>query len=168
MVKKSISVVAAFALSSMVLAQAIVIGSISDVRGLVTVSDAATVQTVVLNAPVIDGTRYVTSSTGYVTLKLDRNCDVTLRPNQSLVVDQSQSCPALIALIQGTQDFAIAAVGGAGLSNNVAMQLLGGAAILALVGGGSTPTSGGGTPVTPGTPPGGGEGGTPCVTISCE
>ena len=164
MMKKCLSGLGVVVLSGLVVAQSI-IGSISEVKGLVTVSDAATVSNVVLNAPVIDGTRYVTSSTGYVTLKLDRNCDVHLKPNQSLVVDQNLSCPALIALIQSTQDAAMAVLFGGGISNNTALQLIGTMTILALLGDGSSGT----VPGVPGPGPGPGEPGPlPCPPISCE
>ena len=160
MLKKYFSGLGVFVLSGLVVAQAI-IGSVSDVKGLVTVSDAATVSNVVLNSPVIDGTRYVTSSSGFVTLKLNKNCDVDLKPNQSLVVDQNLSCPALIALIQSTQDAAMVALVGGGVSNNTALQLIGTVTILALLGDGSSGT-------VPGVPGPGEPGPVPCTSISCE
>ena len=49
---------------------------------------------------VVDGSRFVTSSNGTVTLKFDDGCEVKLEPNQSLVVDKSKACAALIASVQ--------------------------------------------------------------------
>ena len=117
-----------------------VIGKVTRVEGLVTVSDTKGISRVALNDPVIDRTRYVTSSSGSVTLKMDQGCDIELKPNQALTVEDDRTCEALWALI-----------GSFGAGRAAALFLVGGSVILILGGGG-----GGGTPDTPVTPPGNG------------
>jgi hypothetical protein len=116
-----------------------VIGKVVKVEGLVTVSDANGITRVALNDPVIDRNRYVTSSSGFVTLRMDKGCDVELRPNQALTVEDERTCEALWALI-----------GSFGGRGSLAPFLAGGAAILLLDGGG-------GGSNTPGTPGSGGQ-----------
>ena len=144
--------------SALALAQAPapVVGRAVDVEGLVTVSQGANVRTVLNDSPVIDGTRYVTASTGSVTLKFKDACDVKLKPNQSLEVDSRKPCAALIAAVQtlgNPAGGAVVAGGGDGLK---AGGLLVGGTVLVNNGlGGAVAAvgAGGGTPVTP--PPGG-------------
>lgn len=78
-----------------------VVGATVEVQGLVTVSDGTSISNVRSNDPVIDRTRYVTSSTGSITLKYREDCEVRLKPNQALTVDGTKNCDELIALIQG-------------------------------------------------------------------
>uniref|UniRef100_UPI00185D202D hypothetical protein n=1 Tax=Ramlibacter sp. TaxID=1917967 RepID=UPI00185D202D len=119
MLKKTLTVVACALLCGAVLAQqAALIGKSAEVKGLVTVSDGSTVRSVLDGAPVVDGTRYVTSSNGTVLLRMDNGCDVRLQPNQALVVRDKDDCPALWAAIQNVGDKAVAGFlgGGAGLA----------------------------------------------------
>jgi hypothetical protein len=131
------------------------LGKAVKVEGLVTVSDTQGIRRVALNDPVIDHTRYVTSSTGSVTLRMDKGCDIELKPNQALTIDGSKSCEALWAL-----------VGSGGGNSALVPFAVGGVAIL-LMGGGSGSA---GTPTQP--PPGGGIdlpcGGNPADCISGE
>jgi hypothetical protein len=117
-IKKILSLVGYVALSGAVLAQqATLVGKTAEVKGLVTVSDGSTIRSVVDNAPVVEGTRYVTSSNGTVLLRLDNGCDIRLQPNQALVVNDDDDCPALWAAIQNLSDRAVAGYlpGGASL-----------------------------------------------------
>lgn len=143
--------------SALALAQAPaqVVGRAVDVEGLVTVSQGANVRTVLNDSPVIDGTRYVTASTGSVTLKFKDACDVKLKPNQSLEVDSRKPCAALIAAVQtlgNPAGGAVVAGGGDGLK--AGGLLVGGTWLVNNVGtAAAVAGAGGGTPVTP--PPGG-------------
>jgi hypothetical protein len=101
-----------------------VLGKAINVKGLVTVSDTSGIRRVVSNSDVIDRNRYVTSSTGYVTLHLDKGCDIELKPNQALTVEDEKTCEDLWAFI-GTGPFVAVGAGG--------LLLLGGGS------GGSTP-----------------------------
>jgi hypothetical protein len=136
-----------------------VLGKATDVRGLVTVSDANGVGRVVANNDVIDRNRYVTSSTGHVTLKMDKGCDIELNPNQALTVEDERSCEALWASIESMDSpaGALLAGGGAAAGAGAAAFLVGGSAVLILgggSGGGASASGGGGGGV-----PGGGGGG---------
>jgi hypothetical protein len=134
-----------------------VLGKAINVQGLVTVSDANGVSRVVSNNDVIDRNRYVTSSTGYVTLKLDKGCDIELKPNQALTVEDEKSCEVLWASIESLGNPAgalLAGGGGGGAAGGAAAGVVAGgggaslvpfvidgAAILLMGGGGSgTPT----------------------------
>jgi hypothetical protein len=121
-----------------------VLGKAINVKGLVTVSDAQGVSRVVSNNDVIDHNRYVTSSTGYVTLKMDKGCDIELKPNQALTVEDEKSCDALWAAIESLDNPAGILLAGGGAAGAAAAGggslvpfVIGGAAILLLDGGGS-------------------------------
>jgi hypothetical protein len=136
-----------------------VLGKATDVRGLVTVSDVNGISRVVANNDVIDRNRYVTSSTGHVTLKMDKGCDIELNPNQALTVEGEKSCEALWASIESMDSpaGALLAGGGAAAGAGAAAFLVGGSAVL-ILGGGS---GGGGGGAGGGIPSGanGGDGG---------
>lgn len=137
-----------------------VIGKVTKVQGVVTISDGVTVRTAVLGTVITEGNRFVTASSGAARLTMDNGCVINLKPKQSLVINGKGTCRELIALIQPVGgDLGAAAVGegtgewGTGLA-------IGGGVLLAvgLAGGGSSsPATGGG---------GGGGGGIPVVPIS--
>jgi hypothetical protein len=79
-----------------------VIGKTDEVEGLVTVGIGSEVRKVENGLPLIEGSRFVTGSNGYVTLRFDRGCDIRLKPNQMLVVDREGDCAALLLAIAGT------------------------------------------------------------------
>lgn len=106
MLNKTLSLLAVLLVSSAVLAQTSqrrdsreALGSTAETRGLVTVSDGATVASVVDGQPLFEGQRYVTSSTGEVTLKF-RDCEVKLKASEFVVVDERRICAGMIAAIQ--------------------------------------------------------------------
>jgi hypothetical protein len=107
MLKKSIALVAAFAVSICAIAQTEApapapaqLGTVENVQGLVTVSDGTSIGNVVKGGPVMDGSRFVTSSSGSATLKLDNGCIVALKPSQSLTFQGKQNCDQTLAAIQ--------------------------------------------------------------------
>jgi hypothetical protein len=143
-----------------------VLGKAVDVKGLVTVSDQWGVSRVVLNNAVVDRSRFVTSSSGSATLRMDDGCDIELKPNQALTIDHEKSCAVLWASMESLGN-----PSGLLLANGVSPGSLvpfavGGVAILLMgnhgsagntpAAGGSTPGGGGNTPADGGTPPGGG------------
>lgn len=75
------------------------IGTVGNVIGLVTMSDATSVTTVLPGMPIANGASFVTSSTGTVTLRLKDNCDITLKPNQTVTVSSDKNCAALVAAV---------------------------------------------------------------------
>lgn len=139
-----------FAVASLLIAAAVVaqtagpspkrpvLGKAINVKGLVTVSDANGVSRVVSNNDVIDRNRYVTSSTGYVTLKMDKGCDIELKPNEALTVEDERSCEALWVAIEslGNPAGVLLAGGAGGGGAGLTPFVIGGGAIL-LIGGGS-------------------------------
>lgn len=146
-----------------------ILGAAADVKGLVTVSDGTTVSSVVNRSPIVDGARFVTSSTGSVTLKFDQGCDIKLEPNQSLVVRGNNRCEAILASVQSIPAESTAS---AAPTRTTAALLALGAGGLAVVelnrGGGGPGNPGGGGGVIPPvvTPPGGGGAVIPELPIS--
>lgn len=131
------------------------LGNTVDVQGLVTVSSGTQVAGVVNGSPVFNGTRYVTSSTGYVTLNFGR-CEVKLKPNQSVVVDEDKVCEGMIAAIEP-----VPGPGGVFADGTPLLLLLGAAAAFGGTGGGAAAIGAGG-----GVPGGGSGGGVPTPPIS--
>lgn len=104
-----------------------VVGATAEVTGLVTVSYGAQVASVTNNSPVIDQSRYVTSSSGRVILRYKDGCNVELGPNQWVEVDGSRDCDARIAMIQAVGDSSAVA----GILSGNGGRLLGVALLLA-------------------------------------
>jgi hypothetical protein len=144
MLKKTLTVAGCALLCGAVLAQqqAALIGKSAEVKGLVTVSDGSTVRSVQDGAPVVDGTRYVTSSNGSVLLRMDNGCDVRLQPSQALVVHDKDDCPALWAAIQNVGDKVVAGYLGGGAGLALLGATLGSVALLKPGGSSPAPISG--------------------------
>jgi hypothetical protein len=131
-----------------------VLGKAIDVQGLVTVSNGTQISGVTDGSPVIDLTRYVTSSTGFVTLKFE-HCEVKLKPNEAVTVDERKICDGMIAAIETLPGGALAGTGpGFGLAA---------VGIILIRGGGST--NGGNNGGTPGGNNGGAGGDIPTPPI---
>ncbi len=135
-----------------------IVGSIAKVQGLVTVSVGTTVANVASDSPIIDGSRYVTSSTGRADLGFKDGCNVTLGPNQWTSVDASTDCATRqSAVVLITDSSGGAGLGGSGSGIGPfltsAALLLGGAGAGRSGGGGSGSGSGSNIPVPPITPP---------------
>lgn len=102
MLNKSLCILAAsLLLCGAALAQK-ALGTAADVQGLVTVSDGTSISTVQTGTPIVDGTRFVTSSSGSAALKLENGCDIILKPNQSVTILGDKNCGALLAAVQNT------------------------------------------------------------------
>src|SRR3954471_6833539 len=106
------------ALSSLAAAAAMAqsLGTVSNVQGIVTATQGATGTAVAPGSAIINGTRFVTTSTGSVTLALNNGCVLTLQPGQAVTVLQSMTCQQLTAAVQAVPvapNAAIAAAGGA-------------------------------------------------------
>lgn len=146
------------------------LGQATAVQGLVTVSDGVGISRVVTGNAVIEHGRYVSSSSGSVTLRLDGGCDILLKPNQALTVDGAKPCDALWAAIESLGNPEGLLLAGAGGVSGAALVpfAVGGVAILLLDGnrGPGTPGAGSGGPDEgggpgPGTDPDGGGSGLP-------
>lgn len=130
-----------------------VLGKTEEVRGLVTVSQGSRLATAAVGSPVIDGSRYVTSTGSSVTLKLDNGCVLRMKSSQSLLIDGQKSCDELIALLNTSSDALVAALPAGGIHPAIGAGIVAGLGIAALSNGGST-KAGGSTPG--GLNPGGG------------
>ncbi|RYX90936.1 MAG: hypothetical protein EOO28_27450 [Comamonadaceae bacterium] len=93
-----------------------VVGTLSNVNGLVTVSQNNAIVSAGNGTTVVDGARIVSTATGNVTMQVN-GCSVSLAPNQAITVDSTQSCQSMQAAVQNltppaTQAGAGGAVGG--------------------------------------------------------
>ncbi len=147
-------------LSCMAVAQPAPVGTVQSVGGLVTVSDASTVNNAVPGMTFANGAQFVTSSNGTAVLRVGRDCEIRLKPNQSFTVDKDKTCDGLLALVQNLPGAAVVATSGP------ALPLLG----VALAGAVLAGNSGRGTAAVVGgggqTPDPGGGGGVPTPPIS--
>jgi hypothetical protein len=76
------------------------LGSVDNVRGVVTVTDGATGGTTATGSPINSGMRFVASSNGSATLRMNNGCVVNLLPGQAVTVLRSMDCKALLAAVQ--------------------------------------------------------------------
>ncbi len=97
-----------------IVSQAVVLGTTTEVEGLVTVTYGSNAASVVLQTPVVDRSRFVTSSSGSTTLRFNDGCVLKLKPNQSVLVDGQKDCEAKIAAIQNLSRDSLAVLGGGG------------------------------------------------------
>lgn len=90
------------------------LGTVGNVQGLVTVTDGATGGAVAPGSAITDGTRFVTTSSGSVTLQLNNGCTVTLQPNQAVTIDRRMTCQQLIAAVESLGGVGLAGGDGGG------------------------------------------------------
>ena len=76
------------------------LGTVRKVEGLVTDTDGASVTSTELGEAIHDKERFVTSSSGSVTLQLNNGCTITLEPNQAVTIDKNMTCRELIAAVE--------------------------------------------------------------------
>lgn len=76
------------------------LGTVRSVEGLVTETDGASVMSAEAGKPIHDGERFVTSSSGKITLQLNNGCTITLEPNQAVTIDEKMTCRALVAAVE--------------------------------------------------------------------
>jgi len=67
---------------------------------VVTATQGTTGTVVAPGSAIVNGTRFVTTSSGTVTLRLNSGCVVTLQPAQAVTVLQSMTCQQLAAAVQ--------------------------------------------------------------------
>lgn len=98
MFTKSFIVVGSALLASAAFAQPS-LGTVGNVQGLVTDTDGANVTSTSPGEAIHDGERFVTSSSGSVTLQLNNGCTLTLPPNRAVTIDSRMTCRELVAAI---------------------------------------------------------------------
>lgn len=108
---KSIFIVGAALLASAAFAQES-LGTVENVQGIVTDTEGDSVSSTNTGEPIHDGERFVTSSSGSVTLKMNNGCTITLQPNQAVTIDSRMTCRELLAAITPVGGANLAAAGG--------------------------------------------------------
>lgn len=88
------------------------LGTVGNVQGLVTVIDGASGGTVSPGAPITEGMRFMTTSSGSATLQLNNGCTLTLQPGQAVTVHDRMTCPALVAAVENLDGVAVLAGAG--------------------------------------------------------
>lgn len=76
------------------------IGTVTTVNGVATVTTGTTGTAVVVGAPIVNGSRVITTSTGSVTLRLNNGCTLTVPPGHGVTVLSTLTCEQLRAAIQ--------------------------------------------------------------------
>jgi ABC-type proline/glycine betaine transport system substrate-binding protein len=76
------------------------LGTVVNVNGVVTATQGATGTTVTTGSPIQNGMRFVTTSNGSVTLRLNSGCQVNVPPGHGVTVLQSMTCQQLTAAVQ--------------------------------------------------------------------
>ena len=76
------------------------LGTVSNVQGVVTATQGASGVTVAPGTQITSGMRFVTTSRGSVTLRLNSGCTVTVPAGHGVTVLQSMSCQQLAAAVQ--------------------------------------------------------------------
>lgn len=76
------------------------IGTVTTVNGVATVTTGTTGTAVVVGAPIVNGSRVITTSTGSVTLRLNNGCIVTVPPGHGVTILSNLTCEQLRAAIQ--------------------------------------------------------------------
>ena len=76
------------------------LGTVRNVQGLVTDTDGASVTSTEPGEQIHNGERFVTSSSGSVTLQLNNGCSLTLQPNQAVTINKDMTCRELVASVE--------------------------------------------------------------------
>jgi hypothetical protein len=76
------------------------LGTVTNVQGVVTATQGATGVTVTPGTAIQNGMRFVTTSRGSVTLRLNSGCTVTVPAGHGVTVLQSMTCQQLAAAVQ--------------------------------------------------------------------
>ena len=93
-----------FALASVlaagtVLAQA-QIGTVTSVNGVATVTTGTVGTAIGPGAPIVEGARVITTTTGNVVFRLANGCTVTVPPGHAVTVSSTMPCPQLQAAVR--------------------------------------------------------------------
>lgn len=87
------------------------LGTVTNVEGVVTATQGASGVTVTPGTAIRNGMRFVTTSRGSVTLRLNSGCVATVPPSHGVTVLQSMTCPQLTAAIQPVVPVAVQGIG---------------------------------------------------------
>ena len=139
MYRKSAALLFSMFAASAVLAQA-PLGTVTSVTGVATVTTGTAGTAITVGAPIIEGARVITTSTGSVTFRMADGCVVTVPPGSAVTVRASMNCQQLqagvvpvttaVTTTTATTTGTVAAGTGIGTPSNAA--LAGFAALLAI------------------------------------
>lgn len=76
-----------------------IVGKLKDVKGLISVNIGSQWINAFSGAALVVGTRVVSSSSGSVTLAFDNGCNIKLKANESIVVEDNANCAALLGTV---------------------------------------------------------------------
>jgi hypothetical protein len=76
------------------------LGTVTNVEGVVTATQGATGVSVAPGTSIQNGMRFVTTSRGSVTLRMNSGCTVSVPPGHGVTVLQSMTCQQLTAAVQ--------------------------------------------------------------------
>lgn len=82
------------------------LGTVTKVQGVVSASQGTTGMAVAPGTVVQNGMRFVTTSSGSVTLSLNSGCTVVVPPAHAVTVLQSMTCQQLTAAVQPSTTYA--------------------------------------------------------------
>lgn len=111
------------------------LGTVTSVEGVVTATQGASGVTVTPGTAIQNGMRFVTTSRGSVSLRLNSGCTVTVPPGHGVTVLSSMTCQQLTAAVQpvvpvaAAQPSPVPFAGSPGIVNGVIA--IGGAAVAA-------------------------------------
>jgi hypothetical protein len=123
---------AAFALAAgSALAQA-PLGTVVNVNGIATVTTGTSGTAIVTGAPIVHGSRVITTSNGSVTVRLNNGCTINVPPGHAVTILSNLTCQQLVAAVQPTTvPVAVSPTFGAPNGTMVAVGALIGVGILA-------------------------------------
>jgi hypothetical protein len=108
------------------------LGVVTNVEGVVTATQGVTGVTVTPGTVIQNNMRFVTTTRGSVTLRMNSGCTVAVPPGHGVTVQQSMTCPQLTAAVQPVVPVATASAAASSGSSVVnGVILLGGIAVTA-------------------------------------
>lgn len=78
------------------------LGAVVGVSGIATVTTGASGTAIVAGAPIVHGSRVITTTNGSVTLRLNNGCVLTVPPGHAVTVLSNLSCQQLAAAVRPT------------------------------------------------------------------
>lgn len=109
------------------------LGTVSQVEGVVTATQGATGVTVAPGTPIQNGMRFVTTSRGSVTLRMNNGCTVSVPSGHGVTVLQSMTCQQLTAAVQPVAPVPTQTAFGGGAAAGGAVGIVFGAAVAAAI-----------------------------------
>lgn len=106
-----------------------VVGKFANVTGVVLVSTVDASISAANGVPFAVGSRVVATASGGATLKFDNGCELTIKANESVIVDENAQCKLAAAAVPPSPSGA----GAAGAGSNIFPIVLAGGAVAAVV-----------------------------------